>query len=321
MQPKFQARHWDYVMGGPVLQSSMWPGLLAVGANAQITKLALRTDLDAPFLLRSIAARVSYDTGSASHRETGLNQLMFRFSGPNENYFQQEPQALTLMTPWAGQMGNPLPMHREVFYPPNSTIFVDLINNGSTQLNNLTFYFRGVKLFPWGQRRFYPYPKRMSTLPFAYLRGVSPGVGATTLNNIQITTGLVGQRFQFNAVSDGDFVLRSLQAGPTSNNVSWEVFIRLKDSDEYPYSNDFIHLDVLAGNSLGPASFPTGAGAQFQNPILVGPSNPGVLFPENYLPNQQYMLYDIYRADSGYGTAAAQDFPIVFNGAKVFQAQ
>lgn len=320
MRPDFQARHWDYVMGGPILQSPLWPGLATVAANAQIKKLALRTDTDAPFLLRSIAARVQYDTTSTAHRQTGLNQLLFRFTGPTENYLQQIETPLMLMTPWGGQLGNPLPLHRQLLYPGGSTIFVDLINNGSATLTNLTFYFRGVKLFPWGVRRFYPYPKKMSQLPFTYMVGQSPTVGATTQFNIPITTGNVGFRYQFQVKSDGDFVLRSIQAGPTSNNLSWEVFLRLKDSDDYPYSSDFVHMDVLAGNATGPASYPTASGGTtvFQNAIGIGPSNPGVFFPEIYLPNQQYMNVDVFRADSGQGTAAAQDFPMAFMGAKVF---
>lgn len=307
-------------MGGPLLQSQFWPGLASVAANAQIQKLALRTDLDAPFLLRGIAARVQYDTTSTAHRQTGLNQLLFRFSGPDEKYFQQIETPLTLMTPWGGQLGRPFPLHRQVLYPAGSTIFVDLINNGAAALTNLTFYFRGVKLFPWGIRRFYPYPKRMSTIPFTYMVGQSPSVGPTTLYNVPVSTGLVGFRYQWQAKSDGDFVLRSIQAGPTSSNLSWEVFLRLKESDDYPFSNDFVHLDVLAGNATGPASYPTAAGGtvQFQGAVGTGPAVPGIFYPEIYVPNQQYLQLELYRADSGQGTAAAQDFPLAFQGAKVF---
>jgi hypothetical protein len=322
MRPDFQARHWDYVMGGPLLQTQLWGGLGSVAANAQISKLALKLDPDAPFLLRSIAARVQYDTTVSSHRQTGLSQLLLRFTGPTENYLQQVPIPLTLMTPWGGQMGNPLPMHRQILYPANSTIFVDLINNGSVALTNLTFYFRGVKLFPWGVRRFYPYPKNLSTIPFTYLRGVSPPLGATTLANIPTTTNIPGKQFFFQALSDGDFVLRSIQAGPTSSNLSWEVFLRFYDSDQYPYSNDYVHADVLCGNATGPGTYPTASEGTtvFQAPILTGPALPGVFFPEIYIPNQQYLTYEVVRTDSGFvgQGAVSQDFPITFMGAKVF---
>lgn len=307
-------------MGGPLLQSANWPGLATVAANAQIAKLALRTDTDAPFLLRSIACRVQYDTTSTNHRQTGLNQVLWRFTGPTENYLQQIATPLTLQTPWGGQIGNPLPLHRQVFYPAGSTIFVDLINNGSVTLTNLTFYFRGVKLFPWGVRRFYPYPKKMSTIPYTYVAGQSPTVGPTTQFNIPVTTGNVGFWYPFQIKSDGDFVLRSLQA--LTGAQTWEVFLQLKDSDGYPYSNDFIHMDTIAGHAVAVAQFPTASEGTtvFQEAIGTGPAMPGILFPEIYLPNQQYLEFSIYRADSGQGTAVAQDCPIALQGAKVFAA-
>ena len=315
-QPRFQQRHWDYVMGGPLLQSTQFKVLASVAANQLIEKLPLVTDQDAPFLLRSIAARVQYDTSVTSHRQTGLEQLQIRFTGPTENYLQQALTPLNVMTPYAGQLGNPLPLHRQVVFPPRSALFVDLLNNGSTALTNLTLYFRGVKLFPWGVHPAPQYPPRVSTLGYTYLVGQSPSTN-TSLLNIPVTTGSAGQRFQFQATSDGDFVLRSIQAGPTVSNTSWEVFLRLRDSDEYPYSNDFVHFDVLAGNSTGPATFSTGT--SFQAAVGTGPSVPGVFFPEIYIPNQRFLIYEVYRADSGFGTAIAQDFPMTFMGAKVFQ--
>jgi hypothetical protein len=320
MRPEFQARHFDYVMGGPQLQSFNWPGLASVAANASLQQLKLRLDPDAPFLLRSIAARVQYDTTSTAHRQTNLNQVQFRFTDADGQYLQQVPVPLTLMTPWGGQLGNPIPLQRQLLYPANSQIVLDVLNNGANALTNLTFYFRGVKLFPWDVRRFYPYPKNMKQLPFTYPRGISPASN-TTLYNIPVTTQTQGVRFQFIVSSDGDFVLRSLQAGPTSSNTTWEAFLRLRDSDEYPYSNDFVHADVLCGNATGPASYPTASGGTtvFQSAIGTGPAVPGIIFPEVYIPNQQYLIYEVYRADSGFGTAAAQDFPIAFMGAKVFR--
>jgi hypothetical protein len=222
------------------------------------------------------------------------------------------------MTPYGGQLGNPLPLHRQLLYPARSTFFVDLLNNGSATLTNLTFYFRGVKLFPPGIRRMYPYPPKISTLNYTYVRGQSPASN-TTQFNIPTSTPTNGTRFQFQVVSDGDFVLRSIQAGPTASNLSWEVFMRLKDSDDYPYSNDFVHMDVLAGNATGPATYPTGT-ASFQAAIGPGPSLPGIFYPEIYIPNQQYLIYEILRTDASFVAqgAVSQDFPISFMGSKVF---
>ena len=317
MQPNLQQRHWDYVMGGPLLSSSQFPAFASVAANARLTALPLQTDPDAPFLLRSIAVRVQYDTSTTAHRQTGLNQLQFRFTGPDGQYLQQGLIPLTIMTPYGGQIGNPLPLHRQLIYPARSTILVDLLNNGSATLTNLTFYFRGVKLFPPGIRKQYPYPSKLSTLNFTYVRGVSPAAN-TTLFNIPTTTPTNGLKFPFQVLSDGDFVLRAIQAGPTASNLSWEVFLRLRDSDGYPYSSDFVHADVLAGNSTGPATYPTGT--SFQAAIGTGPSVPGILYPEIYIPNHQYIDYEILRTDASFVAqgAVSQDFPIAFMGAKVF---
>lgn len=330
-------------MGGPLLQAQNWAALASVPPRAQLTKLPLRTDMDAPFLLRSIACRVQYDntlstlTPGSSHRQTGLNQVLFRFTTANGQYMQQYPVPILLLTPFAGQMGNPLPMQRQVFYPAGSTIQVDVINNGPATLTNLTFYFRGVKMWPWSVRRWYPYPSgKLSTLPYAYAFGQSP-IEFPQLYNVPVTQPFgTPIRLQLNFKQDGDFVLRSLQAGPqvppglsspsVNGNFCWEVFFRLHDGDDYPYSNDFIQADVMCGNAQGPASFPTGVGmtgpaTSFLSGFDVGPALPGVIFPEVYIPNNQFMWLDVARNDSSFvGMGAiAQDFPVVFQGSKVYQ--
>lgn len=329
-------------MGGPLLQAQNWPVLASVPPRAQFNKLPLRTDTDAPFLLRSLAVRVQYDntltalTPGSNHRQTGLNQVLFRFATANGQYMQQYPVPILLQTPFAGQMGNPLPMQRQVYYPAGSTILVDVVNNGPATLTNLTFYFKGVKLWPWSVRRWYPYPAgRLSTLPYAYAFGLSP-VEFPALYNVPVTQSFgAPNRLQLNFRQDGDFVLRSVQAGPqvppgsvgaVNGYFSWEVFFRLHDGDDYPYSNDFVQADVMCGNAQGPASFPTGVGmvgpaTAFLQGFDVGPALPGVIFPEIYLPNNQFMWLDVARNDSSFVGMGAipQDFPIVFQGSKVYQ--
>ena len=333
MRPEFQLREWTYVLGGPLLQRQNWPALASVAPGAQITKLPLRLDTDAPFLLRSIAVRVQYDPnfplGGSTHRQTGLNFVLFRFTGPTGQYFQQVPTPLTLMTPYGGQIGNPLPMQRQVYYPAGGLIQLDLVNSSTAQsFTNLTFYFKGVKIWPWGVRRWYPYPSRVSMLPYAYTFGQSP-IEFPTLYNVA-TTQPVGTplRVTLNFKEDGDFVLRSMQAGP-ANNLSWEVFLRLKDSDEYPYSSDFVHADVMCGHGLGTATYPTGSptggtggSGVVMADVQAGGALPAVVFPEIYVPNNHYMWLEIARADAPFVVqgAIAQDFPIVFRGAKVYQA-
>lgn len=317
MLPKYQARHFDYVMGGPNLSSLLFGQLASVAANVKINRIPLVLEPDAPFILRSIAVRVKYDTTSTSHRQTGLNQVQFAFTGPNLDYRQQVPVDAYLLSPWYGQMGNPIPLQKEIVYPAASTIWVDLINNGANTLTNLTFYFRGIKLFPWGVRPPWTYPKKMSLLNWTVVQGQSPS-NNTSQFHIPVTTNAAGQRFTLQNTYDGDIVLRSLQAGPTASNTAWEVFLRFYDSDGYPYSNDFVHMDVMAGNATGPASFQTGTG--YQTAFGVGPSSPGLFYPEIYIPNRRYIQYDVLRTDASFGTAAAQDIPLVFNGSKVVAA-
>ena len=335
MRPDFQQTDFTYVMGGPLLGAQNWPVLASVPPGAQFTKLPLRLDTDAPFLLRSIAARVQYDPATPpasaqafTHRQTNLNFLQFRFTGPTAQYLQQVPVPILLQTPFAGQCGNPMPLQRQVYYPAGGLIQVDLLSTAPTQtLTNVTLYFRGVKLWPWGVRRYYPFPRQISVSPYAYSFGESPPE-FPTLYQIPVTQAAgTPIRRLLNFDKDGDFVLRTIQAGPSPNaNFSWEVFFRLRDSDEYPYSNDFVHADVMCGNSTGPAAFPTGSGLSgpaggFLQAFQVGPALPGLIFPEVYLPNHQFMWLDIARSDAAFvGVGAvAQDFPVALQGVKVFQ--
>ena len=165
---EYQQRHWDYVLGPNQTGGSAGVGgaFGTVAANAVLQGVPLQTDLDAPFLLRSIAARVQYDTTSSAHRQTNLNQLQIRFTGPAKNYFHQAFVPLNLLMPFGGQLGNPSPLQRQVWYPPQSTIYVDITNNGANALTNLTLYFRGVKLFPKGTRPAWTYPPKIQTTPY-----------------------------------------------------------------------------------------------------------------------------------------------------------
>lgn len=305
-----QQRHWDYVLGpnqtgGTGGQNGAFG---SVAANAVLQGVPLVTDTDAPFLLRSLAVRVQYDTSSTAHRQTNLNQLQLRFAGPSKNYFQQTFVPLNLLMPFGGQLGNPHPLQRQIYYPPGSSIYVDVYNNGANALTNLNIVFRGVKLFTKGIRPAWTYPPKMKIYPY----GFNATVKALAVQGPPV-------RSIFNVIGGWDFAFRSIQAGVTSSNTTWEVFMRLYDSDMYPYSNDFLHVDMFAGNGTGPATYPTGAAGTFIAPIGPGPSLPGVFYPEIYLPVNSNLLYDMYRLDNGFGTAVAQDFPMEFFGAKVIR--
>jgi len=298
--PGMIQRHQDYVLG-----PNQDGRLATVAAGAAISGITLSLDTDAPFLLRSRALRCRYDAGRL---QTGLNQVRMRFTGPDRDYRSQDYVRQSLYGPYFGQFGNPIPVSSQIIYPRQGQITVDLINDGAAGLTNLTFYFRGVKLFAPNAVKSYSYPPRFGVLPFSY-----PQLQVT---GVPVTTGPI--RYPFRVRSDADFVLRSIQAGdPFDTHQAYETFIRLYDEDEKPYSNDFVHLDVIAGNSGVGNTFPTAT--TNKAPIGTGPASPGLFYPELYLPNNHVMFFDITRDDSFVVGATTVNLPITFSGMKVFE--
>jgi hypothetical protein len=133
---------------------------------------------------------------------------------------------------------------------------------------------------------------------------------------LAVTTPANGVRSIFRPKPDSDFVLRGIQAGPSFSRTTYEVFITLMDENEKPYSNAPVHVDVLAGRSFMTAAYPSGTSVLA--PIGTGASNPGLFFPEIYVPKTHILYYDLVRSDAGFAGAAAQDFPVTFKGMKVF---
>ena len=161
MTPGLIQRHHDYVLG-----PNQDGRLASVAAGQTITGVELHLDTDAPFLLRSRAMRVAYDT--EGFNQHALSSLLARWAGPNRDYRSQDLIRQALLGPYFGQIGNPIPVWPPVTYPRGGTILVDLRNDGTTALTNLTFYFRGVKLFAPGAVKSYEYPPTFSVLPFDY---------------------------------------------------------------------------------------------------------------------------------------------------------
>lgn len=306
-RPLFRAWPFIYVLG-PNQDSR----LASVAGNAVITNIPLKIDQDSPFVLRARGFRVQYDptVASTSRQQTGLNQVQMRYSGPDRNYFSQVPVPQNVEMYAGGQAGRPKPVYPNVIYPASSTLFMDVTNNGMTTLINLTFYWFGVKMFPWGLREEFTYPDVFGTVPFSY---------DGTVASVPVTTASQGVRNVFTVDNDTDFVLRSISSGiTTGSNLTWEIFIRLWDSYVYPYSSDFVHLDMIAGNPFSLITFPVDPTPTFISPAW---GNPGWFFvPEIYIPFKHFKYYDILRTDGpfvGQG-AVTQNFPILFRGAKVF---
>jgi hypothetical protein len=306
MTPQFQERHHDYVLG-----PNQDVRLASVAAGAVIKGITLQLDADAPFELRSRAMRQTY---TAALTQAGLQFLKTRWAGPTLDYRQQDfvPQGLEMA--YYGQGANPKSVFPPVVFPANGVIVIDVWNTGAAAIPNLTFYWRGVKLFPWGAVPAYSYPDRFGALNFTYPQTISQlGVSEDRQNNI------------FTVKPDADFVLRAGQVtapfqivGDTTETFA-EVFIKLKDENKKPYSSDFVHIDILFGSGSPAATIPIGPVPSFVAPFGTGPVAPGLFYPEIYVPKNQQLLYDLLRSDGAVGANQPEDFVITWLGAKVFQ--
>lgn len=310
MKPQFQERHQDYVVN-----SSMDSRLASIAAGQLITNIELTMDPDAAFLLRGRAYRVQYNS-AASHTQVGLQNVSIRFSDANQKFLSAQLIPQGLQMPYGGQSGAWKPVYPQIYYPPQSTMLIDALNTGTTTLTNLSLYFRGVKLFPWGINPGYTYPDKCALANWVYPI-VQPSV-ANPYGTIQ-TLGITDSRnlLTWQNQPDTDFVLRALQAGPSYTPYGFEVFVTLRDENGKAYSNQPVHFEVLAGPSTG--NYQTGSGGSI-TAIGTGNSAPGILYPEIYVPAQHLLYYDISRSDSSIvGAASIPNFPINLIGCKVYQ--
>src|ERR1035437_5451862 len=132
MTPGLIRRHHDYVLG-----PNQDKRLATVAAGQSIAGLALKMDTDAPFVLRSRAIREKYDDLDEGDRLQILNGLKARWSGPDRDYRSQNLIRQSLLAPYYGQSGNPIPVYPQVVYPRGSTLWVDIANTGPRALTNL----------------------------------------------------------------------------------------------------------------------------------------------------------------------------------------
>ena len=308
MIPQWQQRHHDYVVG-PNQDSR----LASVAAGATITNIQFQLDNDAPFLLRGRAYRVQYDNLD-SRTQQGLNTLSLRYTGPNRDYTSQGYIPQNLLMPYGGQGGAWRSVYPQMVYPLGSIIQIDLVNTGAAALTNLTLYFRGVKLFPWGQVPAYTYPKRFRTIPFVYpIASVTQANLTGSIQNLLTNETRTLQQFQVG--NDADFVFRYGQAGPSYSPFGLEVGFVLRDENQKAYSNDYVHYEVLFGPSGGNYN----CGGTTIPAVGTGNSLPSTMFPELYIPSNHILYYDVTRADNGFaGSATIPNFPVNLIGSKVY---
>jgi len=295
-------RHFDYVLG-----PNQDARLANVPAGATLRNVELQMQSDAPFLLRGRAVRQAYASTEGGFGQNGLQFLKTRWTGPVRDYRQQDYVPESLQMENFGQMGDPKPINPQVPYPANSTLVVDLVNTGANPITNLTFFWRGVKLFQPGAVQLYTYPPKMKGEWFNYQIPVT-ALAAPELRTDQI----------FTVQPDADFVLRGgLATAPfTALFVAFfDVGILLMDADKKPYSNDYMPLDVLFGSGQFPPTIPLGAIPLFIPPFGPGPALPGLFYPEIYVPKNHQLIYNLNRTDA---VGLPADFTINLIGQKVY---
>ncbi len=301
--PAFQQRHHDYVLG-----PNQDERLASVAAGELIKGIKLVVDSDAPFALRGRASRCAY---SETLTQSGLRGLKVRWAGPTTDYRQQALIPQTVEMPNFGQFGCPKSIFPEVVFPASGVIRVDIENTGADAITDLTLYWRGVKLFPWGSVPAYSYPDKMAGLGFWYKQDI------TDLDVSELRENII-----FTVQPDADFVLRGGLCTPpfsADGRTFAEVFIQLKDFSKKPYSNDFVALNVMFGAGAFPAVIPIGTTPSFMAPFGTGPCQPGLFYPEIYVPKDHQLLFDLQRSDGSGGSNQAEDLAITWVGGKVFR--
>ena len=316
MRSQFQERHQDYVLG-----PNQDPRLASVAPGQEVTSVTLNLDHDAPFLLRGRAYRVRYDNLD-SRTQVGLNNLSVRYAGPLRDYRQQAYIPQGLVMPYGGQGGAWKGLRHQIMYPSGGAIQLDLVNTGATTLTNLTFYFRGVKLFPWGVNPDDTYPAQCRLLDFVYpIKEITVDNPFGVVQNLAVdeNPAQTGARLSqiFRCQNDADFVFRYGQAGPSFAPLGLEVGIILRDENQKPFSNDFVHFETL----FGPCTGNFDCGGVTVPAIGTGNSLPSVMYPEIYVKKNHILWFDISRADSGFaGAVTIPSFPINLIGSKVYHA-
>ncbi len=315
MPDTYYERHHDYVMDvgnsftGTAFAQKAFIGTLVAGQ--QYPGVPLSLDLDAPFILRSLAARMQWNLETG---QNNLSQLYFRLKRANTSFTCPSSEWLPLeqFARVYGQGGNPGPVWPHENYPQGGVIEVDLWNNGAEDLDGVQLVFRGVKR--WASPRPCLYPANISRV-LNWTRSVKwTGVG--------VSGPTAYQRVTLTAVKDADFVLRHIQAGSVYNpNVEAPLFrarnvwALLRDDQDKPFANGPVDINILCGQGT------MALAAGLDNSQQFGPWHPGLLYPEIYIPRNQAYSLDILRDDSAYvgqeGLGAVRmDFAL--GGIKVF---
>lgn len=312
--PQFQQRWQIYKV-----DSTIDPRLASIAPGGVVPAIEFQTDPDAPFLLRGRCYRVQYDNLD-SRTQVGLQNVAMRFSGPDQDFRSPVLVPQNLVMPYGGQSAAWKPVYPQIPYPARSTMTIDVANTSATEtLVNLELYFLGVKLFPWNMIPAYTYPKKMRATQYGYginfLSPPNPANPTAAIQNLLTADQRLLQVFQVK--NDADFVLRTIQAGPSYAPFALQVYLTIRDENRKAFSNLPIHFEVLAGPSGG--NYETGSAGSI-GAVGTGNSMPSAIFPELYIPKNHILYYDIYRQDSGFaGAATIPNFPVTLLGSRVYE--
>ena len=301
MPDKVQLRHQDYMIQVGTVQ----PG--------QTVTQKVVLDNDSGFLARGRAIHLT--PPAVATGQSQLANYFDRFMGPDLEYFSDLPTRFYNENANFGQFGNFLTIRQPVYYPPGGTIQVEVTNNDLNAMTGVEVYFRGSKVFQPGVLPCVGYPPgKISPFPFMFPVFVaSLGISQNMLNN------------SIAAQPDSDFVIRAINMGcfagvtPGTGGGAQtgyvQLYVQFRDALGMAYSNLPVHADTCFGSlgSMGSGTPSSGAG------LSCGPYRPPLLMPEIYLPANNRLYFDLYRADSTFVNQLAANIYLLFQGMKVFR--
>jgi hypothetical protein len=265
----------------------------SISAHSLSPVIDLEIQLGHPFCLRAIGGYnvpTSLEVGDVAK----LNDCLLRFTNDNENFLQSQPIGIsTNLGDWPTGGADALyePVHQQVVFAPNSILQLQVTNNGSATLNDVHIIFRGTKLFYEDQLYCPTYPGRYTSLPYQYpvQFPFDPlGLGTITIPALGTLRDVPLQAF------GADFVIRGGTFHPISGVTgNGNVEFRLRDQENRPYANDFIHSRWLFSDSQA--------------------QRPGIWYPEIYLPKDRILLMDVRQNENSQAVVQA-----CFEGARVF---
>ena len=283
--------------------------------------LPLKLDTEAPFALRGRSIRVAVDDTVS---QADVASILTRWRNPRGGYASTDLLPVVPdIGPNGGTGGNPGVVYPNEVYPAGANLLTDVLNNDTALDLDITIYYHGAKLFPPGGIDAPTYPPRCSLLAYSRTRfNLNDPPVTPTISQLAVTQGPPGAQAIFRVGSDGDFAIRSGQAGCNQVNGVQRfsnVFLIIQDVNQKPYMSGG---GVAYANGL-PAGmvdinhlFGNGNLATFGQ--FTGPWNPGLFVPELYVKAYGVLYFQFYRDDSAVAGSEPNDIQVVLTGSKVF---